>query len=104
MMALRMIAGFLVWASALSLLYGYFSLACAWGFQDSVRIGGLLVLWAAHMAAGGIIVWLAVRRPTEPDDGRLRRFMHRLALGSSLAALAAVVWTGLPVVFASPTC
>ncbi|GGE50762.1 hypothetical protein GCM10007276_29760 [Agaricicola taiwanensis] len=97
---LRAIAGFLIWASALSLLYGTLSLACAWGLGPAVTLAVLLILWLAHLALGGAILIGDVRFARGQDAG----FGQRLSLGANAAALGATLFTGLPIVIASPTC
>ena len=104
MLGLRLVAGFLVWASAFTLLYGGFSLGCALGWDRSFILVLLVVLWLAHVALCALILWrdLHTGAPTSgPMNGQLLLTVVR---GSSLAALVATIWTGLPIIVTPPIC
>lgn len=103
-LGLRLIAGFLVWSSAFAVLYSVFSLACWLGWDGVTTLIALVALWLGHVLANAVILWRDLRAApavTSPIDGRL---MTAVLRGSSLAALVATIWTGLPIILTPPIC
>jgi hypothetical protein len=100
-------AGFVIWASAFTLLYAALSLGCAFGWQNDA-IGGvtplrltLLAIWLVHLAAlAGLLIY-SVRLRSDAD-ARTSRFLRQAAIGSAAAAIAATVWTGVVILVATP--
>jgi hydrogenase-4 membrane subunit HyfE len=93
-------SGFVVWASAFSLLYGGLSVGCAFGWQQTMIAGislqrfVLLLILGVHLVAlMGLLIY-CLRLPRRTDDGTAA-FTRRVAIGSNAAALVATVWTGL---------
>lgn len=95
-------AGFIVWALAFTLLYGGLSVGCAFGWQ-SETIGGnsllrvvLLTIWAVHLITLiGLLIY-CLRLPRSGEANTLA-FTRKVAIGTTVAALVATVWTGLPI-------
>ncbi|HEX5998746.1 MAG TPA: hypothetical protein VFZ16_05015 [Hyphomicrobiaceae bacterium] len=104
-----MTAGFMIWASALITLYAFLSMGCLLGWQG-VRFGPLslqrlllLLIWTAHAVA--IIAVLLARRHYAPQDlqpEESRLFIAEATSASTAAALVATLWTGAPILHASP--
>ncbi|MCG6204641.1 hypothetical protein LPW26_08340 [Rhodopseudomonas sp. HC1] len=94
-------AGFIVWALAFTLLYGGLSVGCAFGWQSEM-IGGnsllrvvLLAIWGLHIVALiGLLIY-CVRLPR--SDETTPAFTRKAAIGTTVTALVATVWTGLPI-------
>lgn len=100
-------AGFVIWASAFTLLYAALSLGCAFGWQNDA-IGGvtplrltLLAIWLVHLAALAGLLIHCVRLPSDAS-ARTSRFLRQAAIGSAAAAIAATVWTGVVILVATP--
>ena len=104
-----MIAGFIIWASALLTLYAFLSIGCLLGWQGvpfgplSLQRLLLLLIWIAH-AVAIIAVFLARRHyaPQELQPEGARLFIAEATWASTSAAFAATLWTGAPVLHASP--
>lgn len=91
-----LLAGFGVWSLAFVALYGGHGFLCAVeaGGGPSARVV-LLGIWAAVLVAHiGLILWFARRWRASPDE---LRFIRLVSLILAIAAMAATVWTGLPV-------
>ncbi|KPF97602.1 hypothetical protein IP86_13670 [Rhodopseudomonas sp. AAP120] len=93
-------AGFVIWASAFTLLYAALSVGCAFGWQArligeiSLSRAVLLAIWAVHLAAlVGLLIY-CVRQPRGEATGG---FIRKVAIGSTVAALVATVWTGVAI-------
>ena len=93
-----MAAGFALWASCFAMLYAGHAFGCAQGWQDSVLLrAGLIVLWLAHLAALALLarhhhrLWRA--------SNRLPSFLAHIGFVLDLAAMVAVIWTGVPILF-----
>lgn len=102
-----LIAGFLVWTSALSSLYAVLSVGCVLGWERialgpvSVQRLVLILVWAAHIFV--LVLILLENNPysrhaslrkaasQEPD-----RFLGQVTWASTIAALGATLWTGAP--------
>lgn len=86
-------AGLLVWASSFVVLYAGLSLGCEAGWHARTLAGANLlrltlgIAWTGHLLALGALWWWFTRWPRE---GPLRG----LARALTVAALAAMVWTG----------
>ncbi|PZN93105.1 MAG: hypothetical protein DCF31_13640 [Alphaproteobacteria bacterium] len=100
---LRVLAGLIGWAAGFSILYGLHGIACARGWS-AVDVGLLdlqrLVLglaWLGGVAA--IAVWTLVTWRTPPGAMPL---LDRLALGSAIAGLFAMIVSGVPIVMTDP--
>ncbi len=93
-----LLAGFVVWSSSLVVLYALSSLGCARGWPDDT-LAGLDLLTAVLGAAW--VAHVALFLPIGIALARLRRRWTRsefasVAMANALA-LAATIWTGLPV-------
>ncbi len=100
---LRVLAGLIGWAAGFSILYGLHGIACARGWS-AVNIGPLdlqrLVLglaWIGSVAA--IAVWTLFTIRTPPGAMPL---LDRLAFGSAIAGLFAMLVSGVPIVVTDP--
>lgn len=90
-------SGFVIWASAFTLLYAALSVGCAFGWQ--ARLVGeislsrilLLLIWSVHLAA---LVGLLIHCVRLPQGEGTPGFIRKVAIGSTAAALVATVWTG----------
>ncbi|MVW78274.1 hypothetical protein [Bordetella sp. 02P26C-1] len=111
----RAVAGWAVWAVGFTALYVAHSLACRYvggaGIAPLPASGvgvSLLWLWAAFVAANGVLVALSYRRwrssraasSTEPEAGH---FIAKLVFGLDISAMCAMLATGIPV-FMLPAC
>ncbi|NEW89353.1 hypothetical protein DU475_19090 [Rhodopseudomonas sp. WA056] len=100
-------AGFVIWASAFTLLYAALSLGCVAGWQSEVIAGMtpvrlvLLVVWLVHLAALIVLLIYCVHLRHRSAD-RTFGFLRRAAIGSTVAALAATVWTGVAIPAVTP--
>ncbi len=102
-------AGFVVWSVAFVALYGLLSVGCELGWQGrhigplSVLRVLLLALWMVHLAALAWLIRLCWRRVRgHAEVGRSTAgFLDMASLAAMLAAFAATVWTGIPVLGAS---
>jgi hypothetical protein len=98
---LMLAAGFAIWAACFVALYAVNAIGCELGWHG--RTAGplsmlrliLLSIWLGHLAVFAPLL-AALRRRTEPPDR-----WQRVVLGCTLAAGAATLWTGLPVLTAS---
>ncbi len=91
---LALIVGFSLWALAFVALYAAHGFSCAAGFNGVRWI--LAGLWLILLAAGGGLVFAFLRkRVQEPKDAA---FLRRLGLILAIAALGAMLWTGIPTV------
>jgi hypothetical protein len=98
---LLLVAGFVIWSSAFVVLYGLNGLGCEAGWHQrgvgpvSLLRAVLLASWVVHLLAF-IPLAQVVRGLSQSDDGP-RRFYRPAAIGVTIAALAATIWTGAPV-------
>jgi len=106
----RAIAGFIVWALAFVVLYVGHALGCLYvpsSIQPATVTAALLVLWAAHLAAGALLAWRSGGRSwllRHDGDRRPRAcFMWRATFLIDAFALGAIFVTGLPLL-AFPAC
>ena len=110
LMLLAIVAGFIIWSSAFTLLYAALSFGCTLGWQ-SVDVGPvslnrlvLILVWAGHLAALGLLLqWCLRTRRDNASRSQPARFMATAALASTFCALFATLWTGLPITAVS-TC
>lgn len=107
---LRVFAGFGVWSLCFVSLYGLQAVLCPdmLGLSPAVGQASLLVVWLLYVA---LLSFMLLRGLGEHRAHRLHRynfllldeaayrFLRRLMVIVDAAALAAVVLTGLPVVF-----
>ena len=108
-----LVAGFLVWVSALITLYAVLSIGCVLGWERivpgpvSVQRLVLILLWAAHILALLLIVLERKRRARHASLRKAaqepRGFFDQTIWASTIAALGATLWTGAPILHAS-TC
>jgi len=103
--------GFLIWASAFSMLYAALSIGCelgwnsiTWGIFDLLRLI-LFTLWAGHMT---LLAWLyrVCRKRLDTsgeENSSAARFLGRASLGATMAAVASTFWIGLAIPLSS-TC
>jgi hypothetical protein len=104
---LLLLGGFAVWGSAFLALYGGVSLGCAWGWEEaslgpfSLLRGVLLLILAAHLLLLTVLLqwcWRSVAFGSgRPLPGEPWHFLGLASLAATGAALAATLWTGLPV-------
>jgi hypothetical protein len=104
---LLMVAGFVIWASAFSLLYAALSAGCAFGW-NGVRVADfdlnrliLMAIWIGHLM---LLVGLQIYcfcLPEPANDG-MGSFTRRIAIGSTAGALVATIWTGLAIPAVTP--
>lgn len=87
-------AAFAVWASALTLLYVVQALGCRFGWDGDLPLhqAALFAVWVVHLVPLALLL-AALRQAEVP--------MRRTAIGATVAALAATLWTGLPLFLAS---
>jgi len=104
---LLMVAGFVIWASAFSLLYAALSAGCAFGW-NGVRVGDLdlnrlvlMAIWIGHLLllVGLQIYCLLLPKLADDSTGT---FTRRIAIGSTAAALVATIWTGIVIPAVTP--
>ncbi|MFL9824204.1 hypothetical protein [Rhodoplanes sp. SY1] len=102
---LLLVAGFVIWSSAFVLLYALQSIGCAAGWERPTVAGTsllralLVLLWTAHV--GALVALLIYTWRRRPGGAEVARFAHRVAIGTSMVALVATLWTGAPIVAAS---
>lgn len=99
---LAIAGGWLVWAAALATIYALHGLGCAIG-ADQRAMGPVTLLQAMTGAAWlaailAVLVALPVLRRVPRQLGDLPR---RIAIGGWVAALGAILLTGLPILFPS---
>lgn len=84
-------AGFLLWCSALVMLYALHAIGCTFGWATAALRVILALVFMAHIV---VIAWLwrnlATRRP-DPAHGRSGAFLHDVATWTLIAALASTV-------------
>lgn len=90
------VAGYVVWAVSFVAIYGLQGIACEMPWSDGLRRGLLIGLWALFCALAAVPV--ALMRRTEMPGA-----WSPIGWAANLSALAATVWTGMPVLFAT-TC
>lgn len=103
---LVLIAGFVIWASAFSVLYGVLSIGCEYGWQN-IRTGPVslntLVLAAllfAHLIAHlALLVFTGRRLAISGGWNAPARFLARGSFGTAAAGMVATLWTGAPIAF-----
>jgi len=95
--AAALLGGFVLWSIAFAAFYGAHGLLCsmdlAGGFERRLVLVALFV--AAMLAHVGFAWWVAARGRTRPGAAA---GLDRIALALALAALAATLWSGLPVI------
>lgn len=93
--ALGLVAGFGLWALGFSLLYGAHGLICSLALPASAGRPILVSLFALHVAAQAALAWRLRRRlaGAAPET----RFVRLASFALAIAAAAASVWTGAPV-------
>lgn len=93
---------FVVWALGFVLLYGGHGLACVLGVRTGANAtltrACLAVLLLIILAAQAWIIHRYVRRLRQPS-GEPYRFIRLTSAIVAVAAMAASIWTGLPVLF-----
>lgn len=101
---IALVAGPTVWAVGFSALYGLQGAGCQLGWAEP-SVGPLdllrallLLVWAAHLIVLGWMTRWTFQRAYAPPDQRLLRFA---ASALAVTGLAAMLWTGLPIVFTS---
>jgi hypothetical protein len=104
---LLMVAGFVIWASAFSLLYAALSAGCAFGW-NGVRVADLdlnrlilMAIWIGHLLLlVGLQIYCLLLPRLAADS--TATFTRRIAIGSTAAALVATLWTGLAIPAVTP--
>ena len=95
---LALIAGFSLWALAFVVLYAAHGYSCAVGFNGARWV--LTGVWLILLAAGGGLVFAFLRKPAQGSSDTA--FLRRLGLALAVAALGAMLWTGMPVALLQP--
>ena len=100
---LRAISGLILWAIAFSSLYALQALSCAAGWGDVELFAGIstarIALTLLYVGWTACLLWLCTylrTRSAQPD------FLARLAFGCAIIGLVSVVFTGMPVLTATP--
>lgn len=100
------VSGFVVWSAAFTAIYAVFSLGC-WLGWDRMAMGPTSVqkvltgaVWLASIGMGGVVVWL-VRRRMRHGLEPMAPMLGVLLPAANLAALAATVVTGIPILLTS---
>lgn len=85
--------GFLIWASALVMVYTAHSLGCAfaWAPGSSRLILALIIL--VHMGLIGLLWRIQIRRGPNPAYGRAGTFFYWVILATLASALIKIVFT-----------
>lgn len=96
---LGMVAGFVIWASAFTSLYGLHGGACETAvFSDPLTLRlALTGIFVIHLAAHLLLCYWLLRR-AGAEQGTLR-FLRRASCVLSFCALGATLWIGAPVLF-----
>ena len=85
--------GFLIWASALVLVYTVHSLGCAFAWAPGATRLVLAGVILAHMALIGALLLVRTRRGPDPAQGRAGAFFYWVILATLAAALVKIVFT-----------
>ena len=85
--------GFLIWASALVLVYATHSIGCAFGWPTGATRLALAAILLAHMALIGMLWRARTRRGPDPAQGRAGAFFYWVVLATLAAALVKIVFT-----------
>ena len=102
------LAGLLIWAAHLAVIYGFTGLACARRFAqepvlgvDLVDIAVIGVTIVALLAAAAVLV-RAYRsaKMSSSEEGSVP-FLRWVAAASALLAMVAIAWEALPAIFIS---
>lgn len=98
-----LVAGFIIWSSALISLYALVSLGCRYGWGDSLSRLVPIVVWLVHIVGHtALIAWTWRRFSGEAaQDAKAAGFLKTAALLLAGAGLVATTWTGLPVLMVS---
>lgn len=94
---LGLVAGFGVWASAFSILYGLHGGACeaVWFRSEGQLRAALIAVLGIHIAAHiTICTWFIRRLRTAPSD---LVFLRTASLVLAISALGTTIWTAAPV-------
>jgi hypothetical protein len=86
-------SGFLIWASALVLVYATHSLGCAFGWPPGATRLALAGVLLAHMALIAVLWRVRTRRGPDPAQGRAGAFFYWVILATLAAALVKIVFT-----------
>ena len=84
-------AGFVLWCSALVMLYALHAIGCTFGWATTALRVGLALVFVAHVV---VIAWLWRHRATrtpDPAHGTSGTFLHEVATWTLIAALASTV-------------
>lgn len=106
------VAGYIVWSAAFVFLYSFQGLACASGLDNATLFGLnlataiLLIIWIAHLMAGGALIAFArrsrggpIRKSVGADTGR---FLTDLTYLLAVAGIVSTFYVGAPVLFLDP--
>ncbi|MBU2339952.1 MAG: hypothetical protein KKE77_01745 [Alphaproteobacteria bacterium] len=94
--AAGLVAGFALWSLAFLALYGGHGTLCAFEAEGGTDARAVLLgIWTTILIAqAALILWFARRWRASPAE---LRFIRLVSLVLAIAAMAATVWTGLPV-------
>lgn len=103
---LVLIAGFVIWALAFSLLYGVLSIGCEYGWQHmqlgpvTLNTAVLAAILVVHLAAHtALLVWTGRRARMSSDWAQPARFLAWACFGTAATGMIATSWTGAPIAF-----
>lgn len=86
-------AGFLVWCSALILLYALHAIGCAFAWSTGALRVGLAVVLLVHLIVIGWMWRKLTATGPEPDLGESGTFLRDVVIWTLMAALVATVLT-----------
>lgn len=94
-----LVPGFGLWFSALVFVYALHHIGCAFGWSAGAIRLSLVVALVVHLAAIGLLWWLAARNGPNPSYGPTGRFLHWIIVGTLVAAIVKIVFTLGPSLF-----
>ena len=89
-------AGFIVWCSAIAVLYALHAIGCVFDWPSTLLRWSLVVVFGLHMAATAWLWYRFAKTRPDPRQGPTGRFMHDVMLWSAIAAAAATLVTFAP--------
>lgn len=91
--------GFLIWASALVLVYVFHSLGCAFAWPSGTTRLILALVLVTHMVLIGVLWRIQTRRGPNPAHGRMGDFFYWVILATLASALVKIIFTLGPTLF-----
>jgi hypothetical protein len=106
------VAGYIIWSAAFVFLYSFQGFACASGLDNATLFGLnlataiLLIIWIAHLVAGGTLIAFARRSRSGPTrksgGGDTAPFLADLTYLLAVAGIVSTFYVGVPVLFLDP--